>query len=139
MPPDRKAYLSAACRGILDALAARCGGLMWASVSTRDGIEVASIGGAPNEKLSVMVSTMHALADGVAAEAALGESRSLIQEAGHGRVVILSVPGGADNLVLAGMAKPSTTLGMLLSTCTMACEEVALASQAAPLAAASMA
>ena len=127
MSPDRKAYLSAACRDILDTLTARCSGLMWASVATRDGIEIASIG-APNEKLSVMVSTMHALADAVASEAALGESYSLIQEAGHGRVVILSVPGGADNLVLAGMAEPNTSLGMLLSLCTMACKEVALAS-----------
>ena len=132
MSPDRKARLSAACRGILDTLAARCSGLIWASVSTRDGIEIASIGGAPNEKLSVIVSTMHALSDGIVAEADLGENHNTILEAGQGRVVILSVPGGVDNLVLAGMAKPSTSLGMLLSSCAMACQEVKMACPAAP-------
>ena len=135
MHPDRKTHLTSACRGILETLAARCSGLIWASVSTRDGIEIASIGGAPNEKLSVIVSTMHALSEGIAAEADLGDCRSTILEAGQGRVVILSVPGeteDAEDLVLAGMAKPSTSLGMLLSCCAMACQEVTFASPAPP-------
>ncbi|HEY0204644.1 MAG TPA: hypothetical protein VGC15_10900, partial [Acetobacteraceae bacterium] len=120
MHPDRKTYLASACRSVLETLAARCNGLIWASVSTRDGFEVASIGGAPNEKLSVIVSTMHALSDGIATEADLGECRSTILEAGQGRVVILSVPGETESLVLAGMATPGTSLGMLLSCCAMA-------------------
>jgi predicted regulator of Ras-like GTPase activity (Roadblock/LC7/MglB family) len=132
MHPDRKAHLTSTCRGALDTLAARCSGLIWASVSTRDGIEIASIGGAPNEKLSVIVSTMHALSEGIAVEADLGDCRSTILEAGQGRVVILSVSGATEDLVLAGMAKPDTSLGMLLSCCTMACQEVTLASPALP-------
>lgn len=132
MHPDYKTHLASACRGILETLAARCNGLIWASVSTRDGIEVASIGGAPNEKLSVIVSTMHALSDGIVAEADLGECRSTILEAGKGRVVILSVPGETESLVLAGMGTPNTSLGMLLSCCAMACQEVTLASRTLP-------
>ncbi len=132
MHPDRKAHLASACRDVLATLAARCNGLIWASVSTRDGIEIASIGGAPNEKLSVIMSTMHALSDGIAAEADLGECRSTILEAGKGRVVILSVPGETEDLVLAGMATPNTSLGMLLSCCAMACQEVTLASPVSP-------
>lgn len=136
MPPDRKAHLATACRSILDTLAARCDGLLWASVSTKDGIEVASIGGAANEKLSVMTGTMHALADGIVAEAALGSCRNVMLEAEHGRVVILSVQGGASDLVLAGMARPETSLGMLLSFCAVACTEVGAASRAASVASA---
>ena len=71
----------------------------------------------PNEKLSVIVSTMHALSDGVAAEVDLGGCRSTILKAGKGRVVILSVPGKTEDRMLAGMATPNTSLGMLLSCC----------------------
>jgi predicted regulator of Ras-like GTPase activity (Roadblock/LC7/MglB family) len=118
--------------GVLKALAAQCNGLIWASVSTRDGIEIASVGGAPNEKLSVIVSTMYALSDSIVAEADLGECRSTVLEAGKGRVVILSVPGKTEDLVLAGMATPNTSLGMLLSCCAIACREVTSASPALP-------
>ena len=71
---------------------------------------------------------MHALSDGVAAEVDLGGCRSTILKAGKGRVVILSVPGKTEDRMLAGMATPNTSLGMLLSCCAMACREVTLAS-----------
>jgi predicted regulator of Ras-like GTPase activity (Roadblock/LC7/MglB family) len=82
----------------------------------------------PNEKLSVIVSTMHALSDSIVAEADLGDCRSTILKARKGRVVILSVPGKTEGRMLAGMATPNTSLGMLLSCCAMACREVTLAS-----------
>jgi len=124
---------AAACRDVLATLAARCNGLTWASVSTRNGIEAASIGGAPNEKLSVIVSTVHALSDGIAAEANLGDCRRTILEAGKGRVVIRLVPGKTEDLEVAGMATPNTSLGMLLSCCATACRDVTLASPASPV------
>ena len=123
MTPDRKARLAAACTPLLHSLAERCTGLLWASVSTQDGIEVASLGGHGDEKLSVMAGTMHALADGIMAEAALGACHNIMLDAERGRVVILSIPH-AEGLVLAGMAQPDTSLGMLLVLCSNACEEI---------------
>ena len=124
MNPDRKTRITEACNGILADLLARCSGLLWASVSTKDGIEIASAGSMANEKLSVMSGTMHALADGIVAEAALGACHDIILDAEGGRIVILSVREGEGDLVLAGMAGRSTTLGMLLSFCGAACDEI---------------
>lgn len=125
MTPERKAQLAASCRPILASLQERCGGLLWASVSTADGIEVAAVGGGADDKLSVMSGTMLALAGGIVSEASLGACRSIILDAEGGRVAVLSVPGTRNSLVLAGMAQPDTTIGMLLASCLGACNEVA--------------
>ena len=122
--PIQKRRLVAACQGILESLRARCTGLLWASVSTKDGIEIVSVGELANEKLSVMSGTMHALADGIVAEASLGACHDIILDAENGRIVILSVREGNDDLVLAGMASPETSLGLLLSLCTSACDDI---------------
>jgi len=76
---------------------------------------------------------MHALSDGIVEEADPGDCRRTILEAGKGRVIILSVPGKTEDLVLAGMATASTSLGTLLACCAMACREVTSASPALPV------
>ena len=79
MPIADMAALSADCRAALGRLADRCPGVRWSCVATKDGIEVASLGTAESgEKLSVMVGTMLALADGIVGEAALGACQDII-------------------------------------------------------------
>lgn len=129
MTPERKAQLAASCRPVLASLLERCTGLTWASVATADGIEVAAVGGSGDDKMSVMSGTMLALAGGMVSEASLGACRNIILDAEGGRVVVLSVPGARNSLVLAGMAQPHTTIGMLLASCVAACNEVAEAAQ----------
>jgi predicted regulator of Ras-like GTPase activity (Roadblock/LC7/MglB family) len=122
--PIEEDRVSDACRDALASLETRCPGLLWASVSTRDGIEIASVGQVTNEKLSVMSGTMHALADGIVSEAALGACRDIILAAEGGRIAILSVKESTFDLVLAAMARPATTLGMLISCCSTACDDI---------------
>ena len=124
MKPEQKKRLVSGCSRILEELLAGCVGLLWASVSTKDGIEIARAGELANESLSVMSGTMHALADGIVAEAALGACYDIILNSEGGRVVILSVRDGDDQLVLAGIGRPEMTIGMLLSCCTAACAEI---------------
>ena len=113
-----KHKLSNVCQKVLDTLAKGFPELIWAAISTRDGIEVASVGQGVNEKLSVMTGTMHALADGIVSEAALGECRDIILDATEGRIAILAIEGGANDLVFAGMAGPQTSLGTLVNRCS---------------------
>lgn len=124
MNPDRKQHLASACSGILAGLLADCAGVLWATVSTKDGIEIASAGTSAHEHLSVMSGTMQALADSIVAEAALGACHDVILRAERGSIAILSVREGDDQLVLAGMGSAETTIGMLLSCCTTACTQI---------------
>ena len=126
MPIADMAALSAHCRDALDRLADRCPGLTWVGVATKDGIEVASIGSAESgEKLSVMVGTMLALADGIVGEAALGNCQEIILAAAGGRIVVTGVRDPGGELVLACMAGPKATLGMLVTSSAAICAEIA--------------
>src|SRR4051812_38770489 len=126
MPIADMAALAADCRKALDRLADRCPGLKWACIATKDGIEVTSLGPAESgEKLSVMVGTMLALADGIVGEAALGNCHEIILAAEGGRIVITGVRDPGGELVLACMAGPKATLGMLVTSSAAICAEIA--------------
>ena len=126
MPIADMAALAADCQDALDRLAERCPGLKWACVATKDGIEVASLGPAESgEKLSVMVGTMLALADGIVGEADLGSCHDIILAAEGGRIVITGVKDPGGELVLACMTGLQTTLGMLVTSAAAVCAEIA--------------
>ena len=127
MHSENKAALAAAAQKALGRLAQNCPGLKWASVSTKDGAEVASHGSGADEKLSVMSGTMHALADGIVGEAELGTCHDIILAADRGRIVILGLRGPASELVLAAMTSPQTSLGLLLNCCNTASKELGAA------------
>ena len=116
--------LEPAYRGVLQELAARCAGLVCASISAKDGTEIASIGGLANERMSVASGTMQALSDGIVAEAALGESRDIILDVGENWLFIISVRQGPADLVLSGMVGRGMALGILLSGCAAACDAI---------------
>jgi predicted regulator of Ras-like GTPase activity (Roadblock/LC7/MglB family) len=126
MPIADMAALAADCQAALGRLADRCPGLKWACVATKDGIEVASLGTAESgEKLSVMVGTMLALADGIVGEAELGACQDIILAAEGGRIVITGVRDPAGELVLPCMAGLQSTLGMLITSSAAICTEIA--------------
>ena len=127
-----KPALAAAAKKALGRLAQNCPGLRWATVATKDGAEVASQGAGADEKLSVMTGTMHALADGIVGEAELGTCHDIILAADRGRIVILGLRGAASELVLAAMAAPQTSLGLLLNCCNTASKEIAAAPEPQP-------
>lgn len=132
MPIADMPALAEDCRVALDRLADRCPGLEWACVATKDGTEVASLGASEaGEKLSVMVGTMLALADGIVGEAALGTCHDIILAADGGRILITGVRDPAGELVLACMASMEITLGMLINSTTATCAEIAVLPSAA--------
>jgi len=122
--PEEKQRLSRVCHLVLETLSKGFPELIWAAISTRDGIEIASVGEGVNEKLSVMAGTMHALAGGIVSEAALGECRDIILDATEGRIAVLSIEGGANDLVFAGMANRETSLGLLVSRCSAVAQAI---------------
>jgi len=122
--PQEKERLSRVCQRVLETLARGFPELVWAAISTRDGIEIASIGTGVNEKLSVMTGTMHALADGIVSEAELGECRDIVLDASGGRIAILAIEGGANDLILAGMADRRTSLGLLVNRCSAVAQAI---------------
>ena len=127
MTLDNKPALAAAAKSALSRLAQNCPGLKWSTVATKDGAEVASHGMGADEKLSVMTGTMHALADGIVGEAELGTCHDIILAADRGRIVIMGLRGAASELVLAAMASPQTSLGLLLNCCNTASKEIGAA------------
>jgi predicted regulator of Ras-like GTPase activity (Roadblock/LC7/MglB family) len=132
MTPESKAALAAMARKALSRLAQNCPGLRWATVATKDGAEIASLGATTDEKLSVMTGTMHALADGIVGEAELGSCNDIILAAARGRIVIQGLQGAASDLVLAAMTNPQTSLGLLLNCCNAASKEISAAVQGQP-------
>jgi predicted regulator of Ras-like GTPase activity (Roadblock/LC7/MglB family) len=132
MHSENKPALAAAAQKALGRLSQNCPGLKWASVSTKDGAEVASHGAGADEKLSVMSGTMHALADGIVGEAELGTCHDIILAADRGRIVILGLRGAASDLVLAAMTSPQTSLGLLLNCRNTASKEIGAALEAQP-------
>lgn len=127
---EDKPALADAAKKALARLAQNCPGLKWATVATKDGSEIASHGAGADEKLSVMTGTMHALADGIVGEAELGSCNDIILAAARGRIVIQGLQGAASELVLAAMATPQTSLGLLLNCCSTASKEIGLAMEA---------
>lgn len=103
------------CQSLLVSLIERCEGLEWTAVISRDGLELVSAG-KTNEKLSVMAGTMQALAEGIAGEAELGDCREMIVGGPGGSFLVWGIRGDGIGLVLAGLARPEVTLGMLLAS-----------------------
>lgn len=103
------------CRELLLSLQERCHGIAWASVTSRDGLELASVGDG-NQKLSVMAGTLQALADGIASEASLGDSREMIVSGPGGYFVTAGVRAGSQGVVVAALTGKNVTLGMVLSS-----------------------
>ena len=116
----------AACQGGLRDLAASCPGLLAASISTKDGVILASHGATEeNSKIAIIAGTLHAVSEAVVAEAALQDCRNIVIEAGGGRVALLSLPGTLKDFVLAAIVGTNTSLGMLLGCCRVCCESIA--------------
>ena len=139
MPYADREMLTAAARDSLARLLEVCPGIRWACVATKDGMEIASLGaasGAAGEKLSVMVGTMLALADGIVGEASLGACTEIMIGANQGRIIILGIHDPGEELVLAALSDARTSLGMVLSTCNIARAAVASAAAATELLAA---
>lgn len=132
MPIADMAALADDCRAALDRLSERCVGLDWACVATKEGLEVTSHGSSEaGEKLSVMVGTMLALADGIVGEAALGLCHDIILAADDGRIFITGVKDPANQLVLACMCGMETSLGLLIHGAAITCSEIAALPSAA--------
>lgn len=101
-----------------------------ACVATRDGFEIARLSSDSDQrKLAAMASSMHALGDAIAAEAALGVCRNVIIEGSSGKAVMLTVPDAAANKVLIAAASSDTNLAMLLISSRTCCEQLAAASR----------
>lgn len=112
------------CQEALGRLRQRCSGVLWCSITSRDGLELASLG-AGNEKLSVMAGTLQALADGIASEAQLGTCREMYVSGPEGFFVTAGVRNGTRGVVVAVLASTDATLGMVLSALRAAGEELA--------------
>ncbi len=117
----------ASCQHHLRELAANCSGLLAASISTKDGVIVASYGATEeNSKIAIIAGTLHAVSEAVVAEADLQDCHNIVIEASGGRVALLSLPGEYKDFVLAGIVGPNTNLGMLLGCCRVCSESIAL-------------
>jgi predicted regulator of Ras-like GTPase activity (Roadblock/LC7/MglB family) len=118
----------AACQHRLKELAINCPGLKAASISTKDGVVIASYGASEeNTKIAVIAGTLHAVGEAVVSEADLQDCRNIVIEAGGGRVALLSLPGTLRDFVLSAIVGTNTSLGMLLGCCRVCCESIAFA------------
>jgi predicted regulator of Ras-like GTPase activity (Roadblock/LC7/MglB family) len=114
------------CRTRLLDLADSCPGLIAASVSSKDGVVVASWGASEeNSKIAVVAGTLHAVSESVVEEANLQSCRNVAIEAARGRIVLVALPGTFSDYVLTGVVGPTTTLGMLMGSCRVCCERIA--------------
>jgi predicted regulator of Ras-like GTPase activity (Roadblock/LC7/MglB family) len=89
--------------------------LVYASVLTEDGFEIAALAGSSIDggRFASMSSSMQALSDAVARELDLGATNYLITSAPGGHVIQLRVPG--EDWVLAALFDHHETLGKGLS------------------------
>jgi predicted regulator of Ras-like GTPase activity (Roadblock/LC7/MglB family) len=119
-------HFASVCRTRLLDLADSCPGLIAASVSSKDGVVVASWGASEeNSKIAVIAGTLHAVSESVIEEADLESCRNVAIEAARGRIALVALPGTFANYVLTGVVGSQTTLGMLLGCCRVCCERIA--------------
>jgi predicted regulator of Ras-like GTPase activity (Roadblock/LC7/MglB family) len=119
-------HFALVCRTRLLDLADSCPGLISASVSSKDGVVVASWGASEeNTKIAVVAGTLHAVSESVVEEANLQSCRNVAIEASRGRIALVALPGTLSDYVLTGVVGPTTTLGMLMGCCRVCCERIA--------------
>ena len=86
-----------------------------AVVTSGDGFEVAAHPHLPmGQRIAAMSSSLQALSEAIAREAALGRSRNLIIETDNGTILVLGIPNTTPRLSLAVIASGSEVLGRLL-------------------------
>jgi predicted regulator of Ras-like GTPase activity (Roadblock/LC7/MglB family) len=125
--------LVARCAELLAELRAGTSGVVSATVSTTDGLAVASTLADRHEvdKLSAMSSSIAALASALTREAARGEPERVILESARGHIVSMKVPAAHAGLVLTVVGDDNAVLGKLLWSCRAISERIA-ASACAP-------
>jgi predicted regulator of Ras-like GTPase activity (Roadblock/LC7/MglB family) len=128
-------HFASLCRTRLLDLADSCPGLIAASVSSKDGVVIASWGASEeNTKIAVIAGTLHAVSESVIEEANLQTCRNIAIEASLGRIALVALPGTFSEYVLTGIVGPQTTLGMLLGCCRVCCEKIATQARKEPAA-----
>ena len=102
-------------------------GVVSATVSTADGLAVASTLSDRHEvdKLSAMSSSIAALATALTREASRGEPERVILESARGHIVSMKVPATDVGLVLTVVSDDSAVLGKLLWSCRNTSERIA--------------
>lgn len=118
-----------------------CRSLVYATVLTDDGFEVAhaaaGAGGAVDDgRMASMASSIQALGDAVARELGIGESDYVVLASERGHVIQRRVAGRP--LVLAALFDDDETLGKALSISRVATERLARALEALPAGPASL-
>ncbi|WP_166869707.1 roadblock/LC7 domain-containing protein [Salinibacterium sp. ZJ70] len=113
-----------AARAALDALKATCPSLVFATLVTDDGFEVASYPASHQDDggLAGMSSSVQALADAVGREMEVGESDYVIIASRGGHIIQRRVPGLP--LVLAAVFDHAETLGKALSVSRVSAERL---------------
>ena len=133
--PQVDPHFASVCRTRLLDLADSCPGLLSASVSSKDGVVVASWGASEeNSKIAVIAGTLHAVSESVIEEADLQSCRNVTIEATRGRIALVALPGTFSDYVLTGVVGSQTTLGMLLGCCRVCCERIATQARKEPAA-----
>jgi predicted regulator of Ras-like GTPase activity (Roadblock/LC7/MglB family) len=128
-------HFASVCRTRLLDLADSCPGLLAASVSSKDGVVIASWGASEeNTKIAVIAGTLHAVSESVVEEADLQSCRNVAIEATRGRIALVALPGTFSDYVLTGVVGSQTTLGMLLGCCRVCCERIASQARKEPAA-----
>jgi uncharacterized protein len=105
------------CTAALSALVAGDSGVFAATVSTADGIEIASAGAiadADAGKLAAITSSLQALGVAVSSEVHLGSLESVAIEAGNGRMLCIEIPLQDRSLILAAVAAKKSLLALSL-------------------------
>lgn len=125
--------LVARCAELLAELRRSTPGIAGATLSTTDGMTVAStLGDKPGQdRQSAMSGSIAALASVLMRESGLGEPDSLILESGRGHLVTLRVPMPGAELVLTVTSDAGLVLGTLLWRARQTAERIAAV--AAPL------
>lgn len=109
---------------LLTELDSLCTSFLYAVLVTDDGFEVASVAGSDHERLASMVSSLQALAEGVAEELKIGTSEYVVLATEDGHVIQLRIP--RQQLVLSAVFNKSETLGKVLSASKSTAEQIAV-------------
>ena len=126
LPAHRDPAVIAPATEVLRDMKSLAGSLRSATVLTDDGFEVVSIPPKSGDgRLASMASSVQALAEGVANELSIGDSRYVVLAAESGHVVQLRIPG--HPLVLAALYDVNETLGTALSTSRLGADRLAAA------------
>ncbi|MGL4340087.1 MAG: roadblock/LC7 domain-containing protein [Rhodoglobus sp.] len=97
----------------LQGLRDSCRSLVFATLLTDDGFEVCSLGGAENNRMASMASSLQALGDAVARELRIGAGEYIIIASERGHVIQMRIPG--QPIVLSALFGGEETLGKALS------------------------